>query len=162
MKRLILVCSIAAAMFGVARIGEGRATPTQGSRERLETDIRRQLNPLVGVFDNVKFKVEADQTVTLFGQVREPNSKKHVEEDTMKVEGVRAVKNEIEVLPLSPSDDELRLRIYRAVYSQEGLQRYSIQTNPPIHIIVRNGAVTLEGIVATSLESTQANLAANQ
>src|SRR5213075_2193562 len=99
MKRIILACSIAVAMFGVIRIAEGRAVSTQSSRERLETDIRRQLNPLVGVFDNVTFKIEPDGTVTLFGQVREPNLKKHVEEDAMKVEGVGAVKNQIEVLP---------------------------------------------------------------
>ena len=162
MKRLILACSIAIALVGVVRIGEGRAAPMQSSRERLETEVRHQLYPLVGVFDNVTFSVEADGTVTLSGQVREPTVKQHVEQDAMRVDGVRAVKNQIEVLPLSPSDDELRVRIYRAIYSQQGLQRYAVQVNPPIHIIVKNGAVTLEGIVANKLESTQADLAANQ
>jgi len=161
MKRMILTCSIALAMFGTVRIAEGRIALTQSDRERLETDIRRQLAPLVGVFDNVTFSIEPDRTVTLLGQVREPNLKKHIEEDAARVEGVQSVKSQIEVLPLSPADDELRLRMYRAVYGQEGLQRYSVQVNPPIHIIVKNGAVSLEGIVANKLEYAQVNVAAN-
>jgi hyperosmotically inducible protein len=117
---------------------------------------------LVGVFDNVTFKTEADGTVTLSGQVREPIVKSHIEEDTKKVDGVRGVHNRIEVLPLSPADDDLRLALYRAIYSQQGLQKYSFRVNPPIHIVVKNGAVSLEGIVANKLEYAQVNAAANQ
>jgi hyperosmotically inducible protein len=134
----------------------------QGNKERLETDLRRKLIPLVGVFDNVTFKIEPDRTVTLSGHVREPNVKRHVEEDAKEVEGVQGVNNRIEVLPISRADDDLRLALYRAIYSQEGLQRYSVRTNPPIHIVVKNGAVSLEGIVASKMEYTQANLAAKQ
>jgi osmotically-inducible protein OsmY len=118
--------------------------------------------PLVGVFDNVTFKIEPDQTVTLSGQVREPVVKTHIEDDAKKVAGVRGVQNLIEVLPISGADDELRLALYRAIYSQEGLQRHSFRINPPIHIVVKNGAVSLEGVVATKLEYAQVNAAANQ
>ena len=162
MKALILACTISLTLPGVVQIAEGAAPAAQGSRERLETDIRRQLSPLVGVFDNVTFKTEADGTVTLSGQVREPIVKSHIEEDTKKVEGVRAVNNRIEVLPLSGADDDLRLALYRAIYSQQGLQKYSFRVNPPIHIVVKNGAVSLEGIVANKLEYAQVNAAANQ
>jgi len=161
MKRLILTCSIAMAMLGTVRIAEGRAGAAQGDRERMEADVRRQLAPLIGAFDNVTFNIDADRTVTLFGQVREPNLKKHIEEDAGKVEGVQGVKSQIEVLPLSPADDALRIKLYRAIYGQEGLQRYSVQMNPPIHIIVKNGAVALDGIVANKLEYTQVNVAAS-
>jgi hypothetical protein len=135
---------------------------TQGNRELVETDIRRELAPLIGVFDHVTFKVEADRTVTVFGQVREPNLKRHVEEDTKKVAGVRGVRNKIEILPLSGADDDLRLALFRAIYNQEGLQRYAVRVNPPIHIVVKNGVVSLEGVVANKLEYTQANVATNQ
>jgi hyperosmotically inducible periplasmic protein len=160
MKGLVLACSISLVILGGLQVGAGTAA-AQGNRERLETDIRQELAPLVGVFDNVTFKVESDSTVTLSGQVRQSTLKKHIEEDTRKVEGVRGVHNGIEVLPLSGADDDLRLKLYRAIYSQEGLQRYSLQVNPPIHIVVKNGAVSLEGVVATKLEYAQVNAAAN-
>jgi len=160
MKVPILACTILLSILGVVQTA-GSAASTQGDRERLETDLRRQLAPLVGVFDNVTFKVEADRSVTLFGQVREPNLQRHIEEDAKKVEGVQDVHSLIEVLPLSRADDDLRLALYRAIYGQEGLQRYSLQLNPPIHIIVKNGAVSLEGVVANKMEYTQVNVAAN-
>jgi hyperosmotically inducible protein len=153
-KTLVLVCCISLAV--------GTAAAAQAGRERLDTDLRRQLSPLVGVFDNVTFKVEEDRTVILSGQVREPEVKRHIEEDAKRVDGVQGVENRIEVLPLSRSDDELRLALYRAIYGQEGLQRYSVMTNPPIHIVVKNGAVSLEGMVANKLEYAQVNAAANQ
>jgi osmotically-inducible protein OsmY len=162
MKALILACIISVTVLGVVQIAEGTAPAAQGNRERLETDIRSQLMPLVGVFDNVTFTIEPDQTVTLSGQVREPVVKSHIEDDTKKVAGVRGVNNRIEVLPISGADDDLRLALYRAIYSQEGLQKYSFRVNPPIHIVVKNGAVSLEGIVATKLEYAQVNAAANQ
>jgi hyperosmotically inducible periplasmic protein len=160
MKGSPITCCLLLLIFGAVNIGSAAAI--QGDRERIETDMRRELAPLVGVFDNVTFKVEQDRTVTLMGQVREPNLKRHVEEDARKVPGVRGVDNRIEILPLSGADDELRLRLYRAIYGQEGLQRYSIRSNPPIHIVVKNGAVLLEGVVANKLEYAQANVAANQ
>jgi len=162
MKSWIIAFSSALVIFGIFHIAGSSAAPAQGERERLETDIRRELAPLVTVFDNITFKVDADKTVTLLGQVREPTLKDHIEEDAKKVDGVGRVQNRIEVLPLSPSDDELRQILYRAIYSRQGFERYAFQSDPPIHIIVKNGAVTLEGVVANKLEAAQAFAAANE
>jgi hyperosmotically inducible protein len=162
MKNLITACSVALVIFGIVQIVAGSPVPLQGERERLETDIRHELAGSITIFDNVTFKVDADRTVTLFGQVREPRVKDHAEQDAKKVKGVGRVQNRIEVLPLSPSDDRLRLALYRAIYSQQGFDRYARQVDPPVHIIVKNGAVSLEGTVATKAEHTQANIAANE
>jgi hyperosmotically inducible protein len=161
MRHLIIAGGVALAIFALVQIGEVTAAPTQGERERLENAVRGKLTPLVGVFDHITFNVDADQTVTLFGQVREPRVKAHAEEDTKEVAGVGRVVNRIEVLPLSPADDDLRVALYWAIYRQAGLNRYTLQTRPPIHIIVKNANVTLEGVVANSGEYTQANVAAN-
>jgi hyperosmotically inducible protein len=161
MKNLMVAGGVALAIFTLVQFGGASAAHTQGERERMENAVRRQLTPVVGVFDYVTFKIDADQTVTLFGQVREPRVKTHAEEDTKKVEGVGRVVNNIETLPLLPADDDLRLALYWAIYRQAGLNRYTLQIRPPIHIIVKNGHVTLEGVVANSGEYTQANVAAN-
>jgi hyperosmotically inducible protein len=76
------------------------------------------------------------------------------------VEGVDTVDNQLEVLPLSPNDDRIRMRVYRAIYHNTALERYAIQAVPPIHIIVKNGNVTLEGVVATPLDKNLANIKA--
>ena len=78
-----------------------------------------------------------------------------------KIEGVEKVKNEIEVLPLSPNDDRIRRATYRAIYGHPGLDRYALQAVPPIHIIVANGNVTLEGVVAIEGDKNLAGIRAN-
>jgi hyperosmotically inducible protein len=161
MRHLIIAGGVALAIFALVQVGELSAAPMQGERERLENAVRSKLTPLVGVFDHITFNVDADQTVTLFGQVRDPRVKAHAEEDTKEVAGVGRVVNRIEALPLSPADDDLRVALYWAIYRQAGLNRYTLQTRPPVHIIVKNGNVTLEGVVANSGEYTQANIAAN-
>ncbi|HTX39890.1 MAG TPA: BON domain-containing protein, partial [Bryobacteraceae bacterium] len=77
-----------------------------------------------------------------------------------KIEGVTTVENQIEVLPLSPSDDRIRLAAYRAIYSKAPLQRYQLSAVPPIHIIVKNGNITLEGVVANEGDKNLAEIAA--
>src|SRR5260370_2532657 len=77
------------------------------------------------------------------------------------IEGVASVVNNIEVLPLSPMDDQIRRAVYRAIYRDAGLSRYSIQAVPSIHIIVKNGNVTLEGVVHNETDKNIANLRAN-
>jgi len=124
--------------------------------------IRKELVtlPFFGVFDNLSFKIE-ENTVTLYGQVTRPSLKSSAERVVEKVSGVEEVINRIEVLPLSPMDDRIRIATYRAIYGQVGLDRLSLQANPPIHIIVKNGHVTLEGVVNSRSDSTRAFLAAN-
>lgn len=124
--------------------------------------IRKELItlPFYGVFDNLAFKYE-DGVVTLYGQVARPTLRKDAERVVEKVAGVEDVVNKIEVLPLSSFDDRIRLATYRAIYRQPGLDRLSIQAVPPIHIIVKNGNVTLEGVVNNKGDATRAFIAAN-
>jgi hyperosmotically inducible protein len=77
------------------------------------------------------------------------------------IEGVERVDNQIKVLPTSPMDDRVRIATYRAIYGQPPLDRYALQAVPPIHIIVENGRVTLEGVVATQADKDTANVRAN-
>jgi len=125
--------------------------------------VRHQLVmlPWYSVFDNLAFRVVGDR-VTLMGQVTRPTLKSGAEGVVKNIEGVATVKNEIEVLPLSPMDDQLRRAVFRAVYGEAGLNRYAVQAIPAIHIIVKNGNVALEGIVDSEMDSNLANLRANQ
>ena len=77
------------------------------------------------------------------------------------IEGVTNVVNNIEVLPLSGNDDRIRRDVYRAIYGHTALQRYGLQAVPPIHIIVKNGNVTLEGVAANESDKNIANIQAN-
>ena len=131
-------------------------------RERLTKEVRHQLVllPWYSVFDNLAFKVEGDK-VTLLGQVTRPTLKTDAEAAVKSIEGVASVENNIEVLPLSPMDDQLRRAVYRAIYGEAALSRYSIQAVPSIHIIVKNGNVTLEGVVDNETDKNLANLRAN-
>lgn len=115
--------------------------------------------PYYGVFDNLEYKLEGD-TVTLSGQVRNPITRKDAERRVARIEGVDHVINNIEVLPLSGFDDSIRARAYRAVFRSGGLYRYAMGTNPSIHIVVKNGRVTLEGVVSRQMDSQLAYMAA--
>lgn len=133
------------------------------TNEKLIKQIRKELVtlPFYDVFDNLAFRVDGGK-VTLFGQVVRPTLKSQAENVVKDLEGVSSVQNEIEVLPVSPNDDRLRMAVYRAIYSRPQLQRYSIRAVPPIHIIVKNGNVTLEGAVGNEGDKNIANIAANQ
>ena len=131
-------------------------------RNRIIRQVRHELVmlPYYGVFDNLSYRVEGG-TVTLLGQVTRPTLKSSAENVVKDIEGVAQVDNQIKVLPLSPNDDRLRLAVYRAVYGQTALNRYALQAVPPIHIIVDNGKVTLEGVVANEGDKNIANIQAN-
>lgn len=128
----------------------------------IQKEVRHELVmlPYYGVFDNLAFRVEGDK-VTLMGQVTRPTLKSDAEGAVKQVEGVETVVNQIEVLPLSPNDDRIRIATYRAIFGTLGLDRYAMQAVPPIHIIVKNGHVTLEGIVANETDRNLAYLKAN-
>ncbi|HZS06623.1 MAG TPA: BON domain-containing protein [Blastocatellia bacterium] len=130
----------------------------------LVKDIRRELVmlPYYGVFDWLEGEVRPDGTVVLRGQVIKPTTKSEAEARVKSVEGVEQVTSEIEVLPLSPNDDRLRLALYRTLFDWNSpLFRYATQAVPPIHIIVRNGRVVLRGVVASKFDSDLANTKAN-
>ena len=132
------------------------------ARERLVREIRRELVqlPFYGVFDNLMFRVDGS-VVTLMGEVTRPTIRDDAERLMKRIEGVETVVNHIEVLPLSPQDERIRLAAFRAIYSQNVLSRYALEAVPPIHIIVRNGRITLEGAVASEAERNLASIAAN-
>jgi hyperosmotically inducible periplasmic protein len=131
-------------------------------RQRLEREVRHELVmlPYYDVFDNLTFRVDGTHVI-LSGQVVRPTLKSSAENVVKGIEGVEKVTNNIEVLPLSPNDDRIRTAVYRAIYSQPALQQYSLRAVPPIHIIVKNGNVTLEGVVARESDKNIANIQAN-
>jgi hyperosmotically inducible protein len=115
--------------------------------------------PYFGVFDNIAYKVDG-YNVTLLGQVSRPTLKSDAENVVKKIEGVEKVDNQIEVLPTSPNDDRLRLELYRAIYGYPALQKYALGVQKPIRIIVKNGNVTLEGVVDSEADKNIANILA--
>ena len=126
---------------------------------RMVRQIRNELVtlPYYGVFDWLTYEVQNDGTVVLSGQVVRPSTKSDAEGRVKDVDGVRRVVNQIEVLPNSPSDDRLRLALYRQIYGYNSpLFRYATQSVPSIHIIVNHGHVTLRGVAANK---NDANLA---
>lgn len=130
--------------------------------DRIAREVRHELVmlPYYGVFDNLAFRVDGG-TVTLLGQVTRPTLKSDAENVVKNIEGVERVQNELQVLPLSSMDDRIRIATYRAIFSQPGLDRYAMQAVPPIHIIVDNGKVTLEGVVANQGDKDRAGIQAN-
>jgi len=125
--------------------------------------IRKKLVtlPYYGIFDNLGYEIEGS-TVTLYGQVVRPSTRKDAERRIAKIEGVEQVINKIQVLPVSGFDDSIRVRTFRAIFRTGGLFRYAQGVNPSIHIIVNRGHVTLEGVVSNRMDSQLAYMAANQ
>src|SRR6202165_2292596 len=155
---LLIAADITA--LSVPRGGEGQRETK--SNQNLVREVRHQLLllPYYSVFDNLAFKVDGDH-VTLEGQVTRPTLKSDAEAAVKSIEGVSGVVNNIEVLPPSPMDDQLRRALYRAIYGDTGLSRYGFAAVPSIHIIVKNGNVTLEGVVDSEGDKNLANLRAN-
>lgn len=123
----------------------------------LENEIRHELVmlPWFSVFDNLQFQVNGEHVV-LSGHVTRPTLKSSAENVVKRLEGVEKITNNIEVLPLSPFDDRIRLAAYRSIYGYGPLNRYALNPQAPIRIIVRNGDITLQGVVANEMD---ANLA---
>lgn len=132
------------------------------SRQNLIREVRHQLVllPYYSVFDNLAFRVDGD-TVILEGQVVLPTLKSDAEGVVKNIEGIGRVVNNIEVLPASPMDDQLRRAVYRTIFSEPGLSRYSESAVPSIHIIVKNGNVTLVGVVDNETDKNLVNLRVN-
>ena len=136
-------------------------SPNSPAYQRIVKEVRHELVmlPYLGVFDNLEYKVDGS-TVTLVGQVTRPTLKSDAERAVKNVEGVEKVDNQIEVLPLSPNDDRIRRATYMALVRNQQLSRYFMQAVAPIRIIVKNGNVTLEGVVDTKGDSDMANITA--
>jgi hyperosmotically inducible protein len=144
--------------------GHGAALGTVSSQDaRIIKEIRHELAtlPYYGVFDWLEFVVQPDNTVVLRGQVVRPTTKSDAEARVKDIDGVKQVVNQIEVLPLSPSDDRLRLALYRTLYNWNSpLFRYATQAVPPIHIIVNHGRATLKGVVDSKADANLAYIRA--
>jgi hyperosmotically inducible periplasmic protein len=133
-------------------------TPPVSEEPQLPREIRHQLAvlPYYSVFDYISFTVDNNK-VTLAGYVLRPTLRADAEAAVKSLEGVSSVKNMIEVLPKSSTDDDLRRAVYRAIFEDSTLQRYAVSNVPVIHILLKNGEVTLEGSVSAEAEK---NLAA--
>ena len=166
LRVLFVTALLCAPAFGLANCAAAgpRGDKNQRSEPKsIANEVRHRLVmlPWYSVFDNLAYKVEGDK-VTLYGQVTRPTLKSDAEAVVKGIEGVSTVVNNIEVLPPSPMDDQLRRALYRAIYGDTGLSRYSIQAVPSIHIIVKNGNVTLEGVVDSEADKNLAGIRANQ
>lgn len=139
-----------------------QASTRSETAKTLEQRVRHELLmlPYYNVFDNLAFRVDGDRVV-LLGKVTRPTVKSDAEHAVRAIPGVETVTNKIEVLPLSPYDDRVRLAVLRAVYTQPGLDRYGLGAQPSIRIIVKNGQVTLEGVVNNTTDRNLAALRAN-
>jgi len=158
---LVVVLSIGGALNAATRL---RFQPTADPAQHqtwLTEQVRHKLAmiPWYSVFDNLEYRVDGD-TITLMGQVTRPVIKDEAEFSVEKIEGVKVVENQIEVLPPSPFDDQVRRKEYRSIYSFGPLQPYALGVNPGIHIIVKGGNVTLEGVVRTQADKDAANIRA--
>jgi hyperosmotically inducible protein len=140
-------------------------TPSEAAaraQERIAKEVRHEILmlPYYNVFDFLAFKVNG-YNVTLMGQVTNPTLKNDAGNVVKRIEGVQKVDNQIEVLPPSTMDDQLRLKLFRAIYGYPALQKYDLGTIKPIRIIVKSGRVTLEGVVDNETDKNLANIRAN-
>jgi len=133
---------------------------SQKGIDRIVKEVHHELVmlPFYGVFDNLAYKVSPDGTVTLLGQVSRPTLKSDAENVVKRIEGVERVDNQLKVLPTSPNDDRIRRAVYNAIYRNDVLSQYALRAVPPIHIIVDNGNVTLEGVVARQMDKQIAEI----
>jgi hyperosmotically inducible protein len=142
------------------------ATHDSANVPRTDAEIAKSVRheilmyPNYTIWDDISFRVD-NGSVELLGAVNQPFKKQDLGRLVQRVPGVASVTNELRVLPLSPNDDRLRLQVARAIYRDPALSRYGMQAVPPIHIIVENGHVTLDGIVNNQLEKQVAGMRAS-
>jgi osmotically-inducible protein OsmY len=175
MMKRTLVCALAGAMWlgvfgtGVAQEPSAKSsggmqstTGPQRMQDRVSREVFHELVtlPQLTIFDNLQYKVDGNK-VTLMGQVRDAILKDSAEKRVKSIEGVESVNNQIEILPASGNDDRIRREVARALFNDDRLFRYSMGSVPPIHIIVKNGHVTLQGVVNSEADKNEANIRAN-
>ena len=165
-NRLQFGVALPALFLSIAAMTSASAPPAASQESKasqnLVREVRHQLLllPYYTVFDNLAFKVDGDR-VTLEGQVSNPTLKHDAETAVKSIEGISGVTNNIEVLPTSPMDDQSRRALYRAIYGDPQLSKYGWSSMPSIHIIVKSGHVSLEGVVDNETDKNLAGLRAN-
>jgi hyperosmotically inducible protein len=149
-------------LFASTTFAIGQVEPSNPAQMRIQKEVRHELAtlPYFTVFDNIAFQVNGG-TVTLVGQVTRPSLKSDSENAIKHIEGVDRVVNNIEVLPLSPMDHQLRVALYRSIYGFPSMEKYAMGVQKPIRIIVNNGHVTLEGVVDNESDKDTAGIRAN-
>ena len=152
---LVLVLTLSASSVLAQKMDDTRTN----LREKATKEILKL--PYYGVFDAIKLKIEGD-TVTLLGQVMNPTTKEDAENAIKKLDGVKTVKNEIKVLPLSRFDDNIRYKVWQSIANKGSLYRYLLGTNPSMRIIVKDGRVSLQGFVNTKGDYDLAYIAARE
>jgi len=163
MKNRLRILSAALVLLSILSVAQdAQREPSARAHERIIREVRHELLmlPYYGVFDNIAYKVDG-YNVTLLGQVVRPVTKSDAENAVKRIEGVEKVDNQIEVLPPSPMDDGLRLRLFRAIYGDVALEKYALGVQKPIRIIVKSGHVTLEGVVDNDGDKNLAGIRAN-
>src|SRR5713101_614585 len=159
-RTLILGLGMMASAFSFS---EQNAMASEQGTERLDKQVKHELNmlPYVNVFDYLTFTVDADNNVTLNGEVTNPVVKSDAGNVVKRIEGVEHVNNKIQMLPLSAMDDGLRVRLFRTIYGYPTLQKYALGVNKSIRIIVDRGHVTLMGVVDNEMDRNIAGMRAN-
>ena len=159
--RVLVACLALLAPVGTAQAGTAQANPHKDFR--IAQDVVASVNNYTQftVFDDVSVGVE-DGVVTLTGKVTMPYKRNDIEKRAAAVDGVREISNRISVLPVSLYDDDLRNQIARSIYGNSNFWDYAIMRNPPIHIVVERGHVTLTGVVRNNVDRMLARSLANQ
>lgn len=152
MKFRLIVASVIATL-ALASGAAAQDRRDQGLADEISASVRRY--PQFTIFDDVSGHVE-DGVVVLTGKVTMPYKKTAIERAVARIDGVREVQSVITILPVSNYDDDLRRRVARAIYGSPSFWTYAAMANPPIHIIVENGRVTLTGVVNSSIERAMA------
>ena len=152
------------AEFAVGTLSARAATETSPIISSIGNQVQHKLAmlPWNGVFDNLEYQVNGSEVI-LSGQVlsEHATTKSEAEADVKHIPGVTRVVNEIEVLPPSGFDNQIRRAEYRTIFSQGDLGRYTLGAIPPVRIIVKNGHVTLEGVVMNQMDKDMAGIVAN-
>jgi osmotically-inducible protein OsmY len=160
---LLVLCLLAPAIAQSAHSAQQKKTFSPRAQERIIREVRHNLLMLPnygGAFDHIAFRLNG-YDVILLGQVVHATLKDDAARAVKHIEGVERVENRIEILPPSPGDDRLRQALFRAIYGYPSLQHYGVGSNRPIQIVVRNGHVTLEGVVSNQADKNVAGIQAN-
>jgi hyperosmotically inducible protein len=166
LTRFVLLAAVLLLSLSTVSVAQSQPGARPRGTQRFDQWVSQEVNhrllllPWYSVFDNIQYRVKGGE-VTLLGQISNPTLKSDAEKSVKGIEGVTKVTNNIEILPLSPMDDAIRRATYRAVFGDPVLQKYSMGSVPPVHIIVKGGHVTLEGAVLNKGNKDLAGILAN-
>lgn len=157
MKKLLAGLAMAGGLLMAAPHQASMPQGDEAIAARVTHEIR--MYPQYNIWDDVNFQV-ANGQVVLSGEVNQPYKKSDIGNIVKRVPGVTSVTNSLKVAPLSNFDDRLRIQVARAIYGDPSFTLYGMQAQPPIHILVDNGRVTLTGVVDTEAQKQIAGMRA--